>query len=159
MLVNIKKRLSIPSSLWVTYMVFYFIWGTCMNQIGKWMEIAQFTYWWQVITCYCLYMVPMSILMRDKTFFVQYVYGVVAIAPMEFLGYMNHTSIAINLIEDGNMIINEGNILAQYVNVKNFSLAMAMFFGIYFPLGNSMVGAVYKGLIKLKIVKQRSIKL
>lgn len=152
---TLKKKLSIPASLWATYLIFYFVWGTGMNQFGIWVGIAKFTYWWQVITCYCLYMVPISILIRDKSFFEQYIYGVAAIAPIEFLGYMNNTSIAIGVEETGNYIVNNGNLLAEIVNIKNFSLAMTIFFGIYFPLGNIMVGAVYKLLGKLKIVKAK----
>ncbi len=151
----IKQKLNQPFSLWATYIVFYFIWGTCMNQFGIWVGVAKFTFWWQVITCYCLYMVPMSILMRDKSFFQQYVYGVVAIAPIEFLGYMNHTSIVLNVEQSGNTIINNGNLLAQIVDMKNFSLSMVIFFGIYFPLGNIMVAAVYKALNKIGIVKMQ----
>ncbi len=157
MLPNIKKKLSAPVSLWITYMVFYFIWGTCMNQFGAWVGIAKFTFWWQVITCYCLYMVPISILIRDQNFFHQYVYGVVAIAPIEFLGYMNHTSIVLNVEQTGNTIVNNGNMLAEIVDMKNFSLAMVIFFGVYFPLGNIMVNAVYKALGKIGIVKANQV--
>jgi hypothetical protein len=158
MLNQIKKKLSVPLSLWITYIIFYFIWGTCMNQFGAWVGIAKFTYWWQVITCYCICMVPVSILIREYNFFQQYVYGVVAIAPIEFLGYMNHTSIVLNVEQTGNTIINNGNLLAEIVDMKNFSLAMVMFFGLYYPLGNIMVGAVYKGLGKIGIVKKTTTK-
>jgi hypothetical protein len=153
MIQTIRQKLSVPTSLWVTYLIFYFIWGTCMNQVGKFLGIAQFTYWWQVITCYCICMVPVSILIRDKSFWMQYVFGVVAIAPIEFLGYMNHTSIALNIVENGNTLVNEGNMLANIVDIKNFSLIMTMFFGLYYPLGNIMVSAVYKLLQRIRIIK------
>jgi len=42
----------------------YFLAGTLMNQVGQWLEIARFTYWWQVITVYVLYMVPLSVIFR-----------------------------------------------------------------------------------------------
>jgi hypothetical protein len=153
MIQTIRQKLSVPTSLWITYLVFYFIWGTCMNQVGKFLGIAQFTYWWQVITCYCICMVPVSILIRDKSFWMQYVFGVVAIAPIEFLGYMNHTSIALNIVENGNTLVNEGNMLANIVDIKNFSLIMTMFFGLYYPMGNIMVSAVYKLLQRIRIIK------
>lgn len=153
MLKTIKQKLSVPTSLWITYMVFYFIWGTCMNQIGEFLGIAKFTYWWQVITCYCICMVPVSILIRNEKIWMQYIYGVIAIAPIEFLGYMNHTSITLNVVQEGYYIDYGDNILARIVDIKNFSLIMVIFFGSYYPLGNLMVGGVYKVLQKLKIVK------
>lgn len=155
---DIKQKLNVPFSLWATYIIFYFIWGTCMNQFGAWVGIAKFTYWWQVITCYCICMVPVSILIRDKSFLMQYVFGVIAIAPIEFLGYMNHTSIVLNVTQEGNTIVNNGNLLAEIVDMKNFSLAMVMFFGIYYPLGNIMVKAVYTLLCKIGIVKSEQLK-
>jgi hypothetical protein len=157
MLQTIKQKLSVPTSLWITYLVFYFIWGTCMNEVGKYLGIAQFTYWWQVITCYCICMVPVSILIRDKGFWMQYVYGVIAIAPIEFLGYMNHTSITLNVVQDGYVIDYGNNFLARIVDIKNFSLIMVIFFGSYYPLGNIMVGAVYKMLQKIRLVKSTNL--
>lgn len=154
---EIKTKLNQPLSLWITYIIFYFIWGTCMNQFGSWVGIAKFTYWWQVITCYCICMVPVSILIKDKSFFMQYIFGVVAIAPIEFLGYMNHTSIVLNVEQQGNTIVNNGNLLAEIVDMKNFSLAMVMFFGLYYPLGNIMVGGIYNILQKIGIVKASDI--
>lgn len=66
---------------------------------------------------------------------------------------MNHTSITLNVVQDGYYIDYGDNILARIVDIKNFSLIMVIFFGSYYPLGNIMVGGVYKVLQKMKIVK------
>lgn len=59
---HLRDRLYLPLSLWVTYAVTYFLAGILMNQVGQWLEIARFTYWWQVITVYLLYMIPLSVM-------------------------------------------------------------------------------------------------
>jgi len=127
---RIKKT---PKSLILTYVVIYFLWGLGMNRFGAEMEIARFTYWWQVITCYILYMVPISILLRMYTFFQQYAYGLVAMGILEFLGYWLQTS-----------YVYPDNILDQFFNPQNFSLGMALFFALYFPAGNWLVSKVHK---------------
>ncbi|MEN1783785.1 MAG: hypothetical protein AAGF77_01490 [Bacteroidota bacterium] len=119
--------------LWVTYCITYFVWGLGMNWIGQLLEIAQFTYWWQVITCYVLYMVPISLLLKDMPFQLQYAYGLIAMGLLEFLGYTFQTSYAY-----------PNNILDQLFGIRNFSLGMALFFALYFPLGNTLVGALYR---------------
>ena len=74
------------------YIVVYFIFGVIMNFIGQKFEIAKFTFWWQIITCYILYMIPISILLREYPFFSQYAYGLVAMGFLEFGGYALKTS-------------------------------------------------------------------
>lgn len=106
-----------------------------MNWFGQIVEIARFTFWWQVITCYILYMVPISMLLRGLPFHQQYAYGLVAMGVLEFGGYALKTSYAFPNI-----------ILDQLFNVRNFSLGMALFFALYFPLGNKLVGKIYNSL-------------
>ena len=53
-----KTQLNVDKRLLAIYCVVYFLWGLLMNWFGAAVEIAKFTYWWQVITCYILYMVP-----------------------------------------------------------------------------------------------------
>jgi len=120
-------------TLLLTYIVIYFSWGLGMNFFGAHVEIAKFTYWWQVITCYILYMVPISILLRPYSFFDQYAYGLVAMGILEFLGYWLQTSYAY-----------PNNILDQLFNPQNFSLGMALFFALYFPAGNWLVTKIHK---------------
>ncbi|MEL6653634.1 MAG: hypothetical protein AAFQ87_22800, partial [Bacteroidota bacterium] len=74
----IKSRLSVDQkTLWI-YVILYFSWGLGMHYFGAWVEIARFTYWWQVISVYILYMVPISLILREFHWFQQYAYGLVA---------------------------------------------------------------------------------
>ncbi|HNF44817.1 MAG TPA: hypothetical protein PLT49_14130, partial [Ferruginibacter sp.] len=70
-------KLNVDKKLILTYAVVYFAWGVGMNYFGQYMQIARFTYWWQIITCYILYMVPISLLLRNLPFHAQYAYGLV----------------------------------------------------------------------------------
>lgn len=119
-------------TLLLTYVIIYFAWGIGMNWFGAEMKIARFSYWWQVITCYILYMVPISILLKKYKFFEQYAYGLVAMGILEFLGYWLQTSYAY-----------PNNILDTIFNPQNFSLGMALFFALYFPAGNWLVNKVH----------------
>lgn len=128
-----KSKLSVDTKLILTYAIVYFLWGTAMNWVGQELSIAHFTYWWQVITVYIIYMVPISLLLRGLPNHVQYAYGLIAMGLLEFSGYALQTSYAY-----------PGNILDQYFTTRNFSLAMALFFASYFPLGNWGVPKIYK---------------
>ena len=144
MIRDLLHRLAVERSLLAVYLVFYFLWGLAMNQVGILLGIARFTYHWQIVTCYLLYMVPVSLLIRHMSFFEQYVYGVAAIAPVEFGGYALGTSISLGILEVGPVVVNHGNILAEVFNIKNFSLAMVIFFGVYFPLGNRIAAWLHR---------------
>ncbi|MGW9686321.1 hypothetical protein [Flagellimonas sp. 2504JD1-5] len=127
-----KQKLQVDKRLIIIYCMVYFLWGMGMDWFGTQVEIAKFTYWWQVITCYILYMVPISLLLRGLPFHAQYAYGLVAMGLLEFGGYALKTSYAF-----------PDNILDQFFNIRNFSLGMALFFALYFPLGNWGVGKIY----------------
>lgn len=129
---NIKNT---TKTLLFTYILVYFTWGLGMNAFGAEMEIARFTYWWQVITCYIFYMIPISLLLRGLPFHMQYAYGLIAMGVLEFLGYALQTSYAY-----------PDNILDKLFNIRNFSLGMTMFFGLYFPIGNMMVSKIYRAI-------------
>jgi len=58
-------------------------------------------------------------------------------ALLEFGGYALETSYAY-----------PNNLLDQLFNERNFSLGMALFFALYFPLGNWGVGKIHAFLIK-----------
>ncbi len=131
------KKLKVDKRLWFIYCLVYFSWGMVMNWFGTEVEIAKFTYWWQVITCYIFYMVPISLILRGLPFHAQYAYGLVAMGLLEFGGYALQTSYAY-----------PDNILDQFFNIRNFSLGMALFFGLYFPLGNWAVGKIYAMIFK-----------
>jgi len=134
---QIKKKLLVDNRLILIYIIIYFSWGMLMNWFGERVEIAKFTYWWQVITCYILYMIPISLLLRKLPFHQQYSYGLVAMALLEFGGYAFKTSYAF-----------PNNLLDSIFGIRNFSLAMALFFALYFPMGNWAVHSVYKILFK-----------
>lgn len=128
-----KSRLIVNRTLILVYILVYFTFGMIMNHFGMLVEIARFTYWWQVITCYILYMIPISLLLRGLPFHRQYAYGLIAMGVLEFLGYALHTSYAY-----------PNNLLDKFFDVRNFSLGMAMFFALYFPLGNLLVGKIHE---------------
>ncbi len=134
-----KNKLLVDKRLLLLYCVVYFLWGLGMNWFGTQMEIAKFTYWWQVITCYILYMVPISLLLRGFPFHKQYAYGLIAMCLLEFGGYALETSYAY-----------PGNILESIVGQRSFGLAMALFFALYFPLGNWGVGKLYQLIFSKK---------
>lgn len=134
---TIQKLKQAPISLYIVYLVIYIAWGFAMDAFGTWAEIAKFNNWWQVLTCYGLYMIPISIVLKGKPFFEQYAYGLVAMGLLEFSGYYFETSYAY-----------PDNIIEQTFGIRNFALGMALFFALYFPLGNLIVGNVHGLLFK-----------
>ena len=128
-----KAKLQVDKRLIFIYCAVYFLWGLGMNWFGATIEIAKFTFWWQVITCYILYMVPISLLLRNLPFHRQYAYGLIAMGLLEFGGYWFETSYAY-----------PNNLLDQFFGVRNFALGMALFFALYFPLGNWAVNKIYE---------------
>ncbi len=128
----IEKLKQTPSTLYLTYVLIYIPWGFAMDEFGTWAEIAKFNHWWQVLTCYGLYMIPISILLRGRPIFEQYAYGLVAMGLLEFGGYYFETSYAY-----------PNNIIENTFGIRNFALGMALFFAVYFPLGNWAVNKMY----------------
>jgi hypothetical protein len=63
-----------------------------MDWLGAQVEIARFTFWWQVITSYMPYMAPIPLLLRGLSFHTPYAYGLIVIAFLEFGGYALGTS-------------------------------------------------------------------
>lgn len=129
----VLQRLQVDKRLLLVYIIVYFIWGLGMNEIGKFLEIARFTYWWQVITVYLLYMIPISLLLRGMPFHRQYAYGLIAMGLLEFSGYVLQSSYAY-----------PDNFLDQAFGIRNFTLGMALFFALYFPVGNWLVSKIFK---------------
>ncbi|MBL4605456.1 MAG: hypothetical protein JKY02_07320 [Flavobacteriaceae bacterium] len=132
-----KQKFAVDKKLIFLYVIIYFLWGTGMDAFGEYMELAKFNYWWQVITVYLVYMIPISLLLRGLPFHMQYAYGLIAMGLLEFGGYLMESSYAY-----------PDNLMDQYLNIRNFSLGMALFFALYFPLGNALVGGVYKLIFK-----------
>lgn len=136
-LVFAKTKLNVDKRLIAIYCIVYFSWGLLMDWFGAQVEIARFTYWWQVISCYILYMVPVSLLLRNLPFHTQYAYGLVAMCFLEFGGYAFESSYAY-----------PNNLIDQLFNERNFALGMAIFFAVYFPVGNWGVQKIYNSLFK-----------
>jgi hypothetical protein len=127
-----RESSRLPRSLWATYIVTYLLVGTTMNQVGQWLLIARFTFWWQVLTVYILYMVPISVLLRRMPWWQQYLYGLLPMGLLELGGYALHSSYAYS-----------ANILDRVLDPRNFSLAMTLFFAAYFPLLNTLVNRLH----------------
>lgn len=132
-----KSKLNVDKKLIIIYVIVYFVAGFLMNQLGTTAEIARFTYWWQIITVYLIYMIPVSLLLRGLPFHMQYAYGLIAMGLLEFGGYALQSS-----------YVYPGNIIENAFNIRNFALAMALFFAVYFPLGNALVGKIYELISK-----------
>lgn len=130
-------RLRADKRLIALYCAVYFIWGFGMDWFGAQVEIARFTFWWQVITCYLLYMIPISLLLRGLPFHTQYAYGLIAMGFLEFGGYALGTSFAY-----------PNNLLDAFFGERTFALGMALFFALYFPLGNLAVGKLFAFFFK-----------
>ena len=130
------EKLNQDPKLLLVYIIIYFTWGMAMNAFGKKAKIARFTYWWQVITCYILYMVPISLLLRGLPFHTQYAYGLVAMGFLEFAGFAIKSSYAY-----------PNNILDRTFSPQNFSLGMALFFALCFPAGNWIVEKIYTAVL------------
>lgn len=128
----IQKLMQPSASLWLVYVVVYFLWGVLMHNFGIYTKIARFKYWWQIITCYILYMIPISILLQGLPWYQQYAYGLFFMGILEFGGYAIQSSIAF-----------EDNLLDRFFGVRNFSLAMTLFFAAYFPIGNAAVHGLH----------------
>jgi hypothetical protein len=120
---------------YLLYLTFYLGWGLVMNALGHWLELARFVYWWQVGTCYLLYLLPISLLVRRQSAFQQYLYGLLALAPLEIMGYALGTSYAY-----------PNNIIDRILGERNFTLAMVVFFGASLPFGNKVVAAIERRL-------------
>jgi hypothetical protein len=122
-------------SLWITYVATYFVVGTFMNNVGQWLAIARFTYWWQVITVYVLYMVPISVAFRGLPWWRQYLYGLLPMGLLELGGYALHSSYAY-----------PHNLIDRFLDPRNFALVMALFFAAYFPLLNALVAFIHRAI-------------
>lgn len=131
----IQKVVQTPPTLLLTYTFVYFLWGVLMHNFGIYTKIARFKYWWQIISCYILYMIPVSIILDGLPWYQQYAYGLFFMGILEFGGYAIKSSTAY-----------DDNILDRLFGERNFALGMTLFFASYFPLGNFVVDKVYHSL-------------
>lgn len=131
MLDLLRHRLSVSPRTLAIYLALYLPVGFCMNAVGKALHIAEFAHWWQVLTCYGLYLVPASLSVRHRSAFDQYLWGLLFLGLLELVGYALGSSIA-----------HPDNVLDQVLDRTNFSLAMTLFFAVIPPLGNGAVAAI-----------------
>lgn len=117
--------------LWI-YVPLYLAMGIIMHNFGIVTRIARFKHWLQIIPCYVLYMIPVSLLLDEMVWYEQYVYGLFFMGIYEFGGYAFRTS-----------LVFPNNLMDRFFSPQNFSLAMTMFFALYFPLGNWAAKGVY----------------
>src|SRR5438132_4486125 len=137
LLSRLREEFRLSAVHWLAYVATYLLVGAMMNQVGQWLEIARFVFWWQVVTVYVLYMVPISILLRRLPWWQQYLYGLLPMGLLEFGGYALHSSYAY-----------PHNILDRFFSERNFSLAMTLFFALYFPLLNAVVARLHTLIIR-----------
>lgn len=122
------NRLRIEPRRLLVYVLVYALAGTIMNEIGKTLEIARFRWWWQIVTVYLLYCLPVSLYLRRLSFWQQYLHGLFFLALLEFGGYALGSSYAY-----------PDNLIDRYLSPRNFSLFMALAFGLIPPVGNLLV--------------------
>jgi hypothetical protein len=89
--------------------------GLIMNSLGHWWCIAHFAHWWQVVTCYGGYVLPVALLVRDRPVGEQLLWGLVSMVPLELAGYALGTSVPC-----------PDNWLDPILGPRNFSLAMVV---------------------------------
>ena len=138
--------LSLSHWRWAVYLAVFLPVGFFMNEFGKWTGIACFGRWWQVLTCYGAYVAPVAVALRSQPFHLQYLWGFFFMGLLELLGYALGTSVALGIVETGNSITIGKNILVRWLNIKNFSLAMAIFFALYIPALNWLVGRIFSAI-------------
>jgi len=109
------------------YVVLYATAGFINNRLGQLWELARFAHWWQVLTCYVLYLVPWSLAVRRLRIDQQYLYGLLALGLLELGGYSLGTSIAY-----------PGNAFDRLFTERNFSLVMTLMFAGLLPAGNAL---------------------
>jgi len=140
--------------LWATprqyalYVSLYAAWGFINNGLGQLWKLAEFAHWWQVLTCYVLYLVPWSLAVRRRSVAQQYLHGLLALGLLELLGYSLGTSIA-----------HPENAFDQIFGPRNFSLAMTLMFAGLLPAGNALVAwterALFGGAAQVAAVEGR----
>src|SRR5688500_4461822 len=99
MISRILRRFKASPSELVTTSIVFLATGLIMNSFGKWAQIAEFKYWWQVATCYLGFVLPLALFVRGLPFSLQYAVCVTAFIPLEVAGYALGSSIA----HDGNV--------------------------------------------------------
>jgi hypothetical protein len=125
MLEALLARLRAPPALLARAVVVFLVFGMGMNSVGKALRIAEFANWWQVVTCYLLYVLPLALLVRELPVARQYAWSVLAFCPLELVAYALGTSKAY-----------PDNIIDRVLGERNFTLAMVLICGLVPVVGN-----------------------
>ncbi|HVZ73604.1 MAG TPA: hypothetical protein VHJ20_14595 [Polyangia bacterium] len=123
----IRRLRETPVKRWVLYFVVYCSVGSFLQLMSPQLRIAAFRHDWQVFTLYGLYLVPLSILLRERSWHVQYAYAVVAIAPCDVVGFALGTSFAY-----------PGNVIEHVFGPRSFTLVFVLLAGVI-PLGGNAI--------------------
>jgi hypothetical protein len=128
LLAFVLDRLRATPRQYALYVAIYATAGFINNHLGQLWELARFAHWWQVLTCYVLYLVPWSLAVRGLRIEQQYLWGLLALGVLELGGYSLGTSIAY-----------PGNVFDRLFTERNFSLLMTLMFAGLLPAGNALV--------------------
>jgi hypothetical protein len=117
-----------PRERWL-YLVVCITLGVIMNAAGHALQIASFKYWWQVGTCYVGFVFPVAVLIRDLHWLRQITWGLIAMVPLELVGYAIGTSVPY-----------PNNVVERALGVHNFVLVMVIIAAPLPFVVNSIVG-------------------
>jgi hypothetical protein len=130
-----RSLFRIPVRLWGLYLVVYCTAGGILQALSPHLKIAAFYHDWQVFTLYGLFLVPLSLLLRDRPWHLQYAYAVTAIAPIDVIGFALGTSIAY-----------PGNVIERAFGERSFTLVFVILAG-WMPLAGNLLVAKLEGLL------------
>jgi hypothetical protein len=128
MLSTLIARLAVPRRELSLYVGVFLALGIAMNSAGKILQIAEFLHWWQVGTCYLLYLLPLALWLRTSPVVMQFVWSVMALIPLELGGYAMGTSRPI-----------PDNVIERIMGPHNFTLVMVLVGACMPVLGNAIV--------------------
>jgi hypothetical protein len=121
--------------LWLLYFIVYVVGGGTLQLAAPYLRIAAFLHNWQVFSLYGLFLVPLSILLRGRPWHSQYAYSVVAIAPVDIVGFAIGTSVAY-----------PGNLIERIVGPRSFTLTFVVIAG-WIPVAGNIVVSWFEGLL------------
>jgi hypothetical protein len=127
------SRLVVSRRELAVYLVVVLLLGSVMDSLGKLLAIAEFRHWWQVGTCYVGYVLPTALLVRHGRAIEQLAWGLLAMVPLELVGYALGTSVAY-----------PDNVLERVLGVRNFTLAMVIIVAPLPLCANYLVAALQR---------------
>jgi len=126
-----------PGTVWILYLTIYLAVGAFLQLTAPYTRIARFAHDWQVLTIYGCYLVPLSIFLRGRPWHRQYAYAVLAIAPVDLVGFTLGTSLAY-----------DGNPIDRVLGVRNFTLGFVLTAAFIPLLGNLVVPRIAALLVR-----------